>query len=178
MVIIVSINLYWQLGEFVNFLVALSSVLKDEPIGRAAKKQTINKRQWRISRHVELSAKIKSHTQKYRYGIVLCSRFFSRHFISDCSNNRSSSNRCHLYIRIASNTTAFIHHPTLQFPISSESLSLSLSFACVVVSRSVFLCAKLQILVNEWCQRTKHVTRKTHNRPPYRKVNRATWNDI
>lgn len=31
-VIIVSINLYWQLGEFVNFLVALSSVLKDKPI--------------------------------------------------------------------------------------------------------------------------------------------------
>lgn len=30
-VIIVSINSYWQLGEFVNFLLALSSVLKDKP---------------------------------------------------------------------------------------------------------------------------------------------------
>ena len=63
-VIIVSINLYWQLGEFVNFLLALSSALKDEPIEKNTTKASataasnIDASYW----HVELSAKIKSNT--------------------------------------------------------------------------------------------------------------------
>lgn len=66
-VIIVSINLYWQLGEFVNFLLALSSALKDEPIRKkthtprasaTAAASNIDATYW----HVELSAKIKSNT--------------------------------------------------------------------------------------------------------------------
>lgn len=73
--------------------------------------------------------------------------FFSiQHFICYCANNRSSSNRCQLYIRIAS---AFIR------PHSIFNLSVSLC-RCVPLYRDQFCLfflslalVKLQIPVNE-----------------------------
>lgn len=55
-VIIVSMNLYWQLGEFLNSLSVLSSVSKDEPMEPKKKTTSENDASFR---NVELSAKIK-----------------------------------------------------------------------------------------------------------------------